>query len=77
MKGPKTCFKLALIISILFGIVLPLALGVKDARLFAFFFTLIWLIHAIILLVWVSLITGRENLTKRLKEGIINKCGYS
>ncbi len=40
MRGPKTYFRLALIISILFGVVLPLAFGVKDVRLFAVFFCL-------------------------------------
>jgi hypothetical protein len=77
MRGSKTYFRLTLIISILFGIVLPLVFGVKDVRLFAFFFTLIWLIYAIILLVWVFLITGRRNLRRRLKEGITDKWGYS
>ncbi len=70
MRSLKTYFWLALFISILFGIVLPLVLGVRDIMVFAFLFTLIWLIYAITLLIWVFLITGRKNLKKRLKEGI-------
>ncbi len=56
MRGSKTHFRLALIISILFGIVLPLVLGVKDVRLFAVFFTFIWLIYAIGLFVLTFLV---------------------
>ncbi len=77
MKSPRTYFRLALIVSILFGVALPLAFGVKNVRLFGVLFTFIWLIYAITLFVWVFLITGRRDLKKRLKDGITDKWGYS
>jgi hypothetical protein len=56
MRSPKTYFRLALTILILFGIVLPFAFGVKDVRLFAFFFTFVWLVYAIALFVLTFLV---------------------
>jgi len=47
MRSPKTYFRVALIISILFGIVLPLVFGVKAPMLPAILFTFVWLIYAI------------------------------
>ena len=40
-----------LIVSILFGIALPLVSGVKDFRLIALLFTFAWLIYAVGLLI--------------------------
>jgi hypothetical protein len=73
MRGPKTYFRFTLIISILFGIVLPLAFGVKDVRLFAFFFTFIWLIYAIGLFVLTFLVRPglRIKVVQRKKPTII------
>jgi hypothetical protein len=45
MKNPKTYFSLTLFISILFGILLPLALGVKAPTLIAISFCSIWFIY--------------------------------
>lgn len=42
---------LALVISILVGIILPLALGVKDPTLLAIFFSFIWFVYAALILV--------------------------
>ena len=42
---------LTLIISILLGIILPLALGVKDLTLIAISFCSVWLVYAAILLI--------------------------
>jgi len=77
MRTLKTYSRLTLIISILFGIVLPLVFGGKGILLLAFLFTIVLLVYAIILSVWVFLITGRKNLRRRLNEGIPNKWGYS
>jgi hypothetical protein len=61
----------------LVGIILPLSLGVKDPTLIAVFFSSVWFIYAIILFVWVFLISGRRNLKKRLREGITDKWRFS
>ena len=45
-----------LLFSILFGIALPLVLGVKDFRLIALFFTFVWLIYAVGLLIFTFLV---------------------
>jgi hypothetical protein len=66
MRSPKTYFRLALIISILFGIVLPLILGIKDVRLFAVFFTFVWLIYAIGLFVLTFLVRPGSRIKGRL-----------
>lgn len=47
---------LTLIVSILLGIVLPLVLGVKDFTLIAFFFTFVWFIYAVGLLIFSFLV---------------------
>jgi hypothetical protein len=45
-----------LLISILLGILLPLALGVRDPALIATTFTLVWFLYAMILFIYVFLI---------------------
>ena len=47
---------LTAVISILIGIILPLALGVKAPTLIAITFTLVWFIYAVLLLVTTFLI---------------------
>jgi hypothetical protein len=44
----KNYIRLTLFISILFGIILPLALGVKDPTYIAIFFTSVWVLYIII-----------------------------
>ncbi len=56
MKKQKTHLRLTLIISILFGIILPLVLGVKDLTLIAICFSSVWFIYAISLLISTFLI---------------------
>ena len=51
MKRQKTYFRFTLVISILVGILLPLALGVKDATLIVITFCAFWFIYAVLLLV--------------------------
>ena len=77
MRDPKTHFRLALIISILFGIVLLLVFVAKDIMPLVFLFTSVWLVYAITLLIWAFLVTGRTNLKRRLNHGIPNQWGYS
>ncbi len=47
MKMQKTYFRLTLVISLLFGIILPLIVGVKNPTLLAIFFSSIWFIYAV------------------------------
>jgi uncharacterized membrane protein len=65
MRRQRTHFRFTLLISILLGIILPLALGVKDPMLIATTFSMVWVTYAIILLVTVFLI--RPGL--KIKEG--------
>ena len=53
MGRPYAYLSLTLVISILSGIILPFVLGVKNFRLIVLFFTLVWLICAIDLGIWV------------------------
>jgi uncharacterized membrane protein YjfL (UPF0719 family) len=56
MKGQKTYISLALLISILMGVILPLALGVKDRTLIAIAFSSVWFSYAVVLLLITFLI---------------------
>ena len=47
-KREKTYIKLTLVISVLFGILLPLALGVKDHTYIAISFTSVWVLYIVI-----------------------------
>ena len=44
-------FPLTLVISILVGILLPLALGVKNLTLLAIFFSSVWFIYAVLVFI--------------------------
>jgi len=68
MKKQKTYLRLTLVLSVLFGIILPLVLGVKDLFTIAIIFTSIWWIYAVALFVYVFLIEGRE---KRFKLNLV------
>lgn len=79
MKRQRTHFRFTLLISILLGIVLPLTLGVKDPIYIGIFFTLVWVIYAIILLVTVFLVrpglkikANRKNGVTVLRYGLLN-----
>jgi len=77
VRKRKTYLSLAVILSVLFGIILPIALGVKDLTLIAVIFSSVWLIYVIVLLFITLLIVGRRNLKKRSKEGINDRWGFS
>ena len=70
MKKQNFYFRLTLIISILFGILLPLVLGVKDSMLIATAFSMVWVIYAIILLVTVFLIKPGLKIKADRKNGV-------
>ena len=56
MKKQKTYIRLTLVISILFGIILPLALGVKDPTLIAITFSSVWFLYIVVMMVVVFLL---------------------
>jgi hypothetical protein len=56
MENQKAYLILTLLFSILFGIILPLAFGVKDLTLIAISFCSVWFIYAFLLLITTFLI---------------------
>jgi len=56
MRNQKLCFIITLIASVLLGIFLPLALGIKDVTLIAITFSSVWFFYAMILFIYVFLI---------------------
>jgi hypothetical protein len=56
VRNHKFYFTLTLIASVLFGIVLPLALGIKDPTLIATTFSSVWFIYIMIMFIIVFLI---------------------
>ena len=70
MRKRKTYLRLALVLSILFGIILPLALGVKDLYSIALIFTLIWFVYAITLFVVTYLIRPGLKIKASRQNGV-------
>jgi hypothetical protein len=70
MEKRKTYLSLTVILSVFFGIILPLALGVKDPMLIATTFSMVWVIYAIILLVTVFLIKPGLKIKANRKNGV-------
>jgi intracellular septation protein A len=70
MRRQKIYVRITLLISILFGILLPLTLGVKDPVYIAISFTLVWAIYSLILLGYVFLVEDRyrKNKSQKIKE---------
>ena len=63
MKKQKTYLQLTVIMSALFGIVLPLALEIKDPTLIAITFSSVWFIYSVYL--FVSTFFSRKALKMR------------
>jgi ABC-type bacteriocin/lantibiotic exporter with double-glycine peptidase domain len=63
----KFYLKITALVSIFFGIIFPLTMGVKDPTLLAVFFSLIWFIYAVSLFITTFLIEGRRS-KKKLYE---------
>jgi len=59
VRGQRYFIGLTLLISVLFGIILPLTLGVKDPTYIAIFFSSVWVVYSIILLGYVFWVEGR------------------
>ena len=56
MRPQRNYVILTSLVSVLFGIILPLALGVKDFTLIAIFFTFVWFVYAVGLLIFTFLV---------------------
>ena len=70
MEQQKGCLKLTLHISILFGIILPLTLGVKNLTLIAICFSSVWVIYAALLLITTFLIKPNLKIKATRKNGV-------
>jgi hypothetical protein len=71
MKKHKTYLILTLFISFLFGIILPLGLGVKDLTLIAICFSSVWFIYAVLLLITAFLIKPGLKINPSTIPGLI------
>jgi hypothetical protein len=60
---------LTLIVSISFGTILPLALGIKDLTVIAISFTFVWFIYAVLLLITTFLIKLGLGIKVSRKDG--------
>jgi len=70
MKKQKIYLILTLLISSLFGIILPLFLGVKDLTLIAICFSSVWFIYAVLLLITTFLIKPGLRIKATRQNGI-------
>ena len=61
---------LTAVISILVGIILPLALGVKDLTLIAICFSSVWFVYAVLLLITTFLIKPGLKIKASRKDGV-------
>ena len=66
----KKYLLLTLVISILVGIILPLALGVKDLTLIAICFSSVWFIYAVLLLITTFLIKPGLKIKASRQNGV-------
>jgi len=79
MRRQRTYFTLTVAISILVGIILPLALGVRDPTLIAVTFSSVWFFYAVLLLITTFLIkpglrikASRQNKVTVLRYELLN-----
>jgi uncharacterized membrane protein len=70
MKKEKTYLRLTIILPILFGIILPLALGLRDLTLIAICFSSVWLIYAVLLLITTFLIRPSLRIKASRQKGV-------
>ena len=77
MKKQKIYLRLTVALSVLLGVILPIALGIMDPTLIAILFCSVWFLYAVIFLIHTFLIAGRRNLKKRLEELVNDRWGIS
>jgi polyferredoxin len=66
MQRQKHYLRLTLLISILFGIILPLVLGVKDPTYIAIYFSSVWVLYIVIR--WIAFLIRPELKIKVLRH---------
>ena len=70
MKKQRIYLIPTLLVSILFGIILPLFLGVRDPMLIGTIFSMVWVLYAIILLIIVFLFRPGLKIKASCKNGV-------
>jgi hypothetical protein len=70
MKRQRSHFRFTRLISILLGIILPVALGVKDLMLIASIFSIVWVVNAMMLSITVFLIRPGLRIKASRKNGV-------
>jgi hypothetical protein len=70
MKKQKYYFRLTLLLSISFGVILPLSVGVKDPTLIAIFSSLIWFMYSLVIFVSVFLIKPDLKIKAKRQNGV-------
>ncbi len=70
MKNQKTHLIVTLLGSILFGTVLPVALGTKDLILIAICFSSVWFIYVVLLLITTFLIKPNLRIKANRQNGV-------
>jgi uncharacterized membrane protein len=74
-KLMKRYLILTLVISILVGIILPLALGVRDPTLIAICFSSVWFLYAVLVLITTFLIKPGLRIKFGMQSRIYQKAG--
>ena len=70
MITPKRLFVITVVTSILFGIILPLALDIKNTELIAVIFSAFWSIYAVLLLVTLFLVKSGLRIKVSRQNGV-------
>jgi uncharacterized membrane protein len=70
MKKQKVYIGLILLLSVLVGIILPLAIGIKDPLLIVYIFTSVWFIYALVIFVTVFLIRPGLKINPNRRNGV-------
>ena len=70
MRKQGGYFLITLAVSVLAGIILPLALGIRDLTLIAFCFSSVWFIYAVLLLSTTFLINPRLKIKVSRLKGV-------
>jgi len=70
MKKQKGYFRLTLVVSILAGIILPLAIGIKDPLLLGYMFALVWFVYALVRFITAFLIRPGLKIKGNRRNGV-------
>ena len=70
MRKQKEYFKFTPFVSVLFGIILPLAIGIKDLLLLGYLFASVWFIYALVRFITVFLISPALRIKEARRNGM-------